>query len=124
MLARRDVMTLLGGANTSCVATGVAGVGSNKGAVAIACQVWGTELCFVNAHLAAHQSRSAERNKMFRVRPSPPASVVFCLAREPRRALRTHSVLDIPAVPRQPWSMHTWADVAATTGRNLYSCCL
>lgn len=68
VLARRDVMTLLGGANTSCVATGVAGVGSNKGAVAIACQVWGTELCFVNAHLAAHQSRSAERNKMFRVR--------------------------------------------------------
>ena len=68
VLARRDVMTLLGGASTSCVATGVAGVGLNKGAVAISCQVWGTEICFVNAHLAAHQSRTAERNKMFRVR--------------------------------------------------------
>lgn len=71
VLARRDVMTLLGSASTASVATGVAGVGSNKGAVAISCQVWGTEICFVNAHLAAHQSRVAERNKMFRVRPLP-----------------------------------------------------
>eukprot|EP00892_Ulva_mutabilis_P004410 jgi/Ulvmu1/2340/UM013_0188.1 len=66
VLARRDVMTLLGSASTASVATGVAGVGSNKGAVAISCQVWGTEICFVNSHLAAHQSRVAERNKMFR----------------------------------------------------------
>jgi hypothetical protein len=67
LLARRDVMALLGKLSVSTVATGVAGLGANKGAVAISCQVLGTLLCFVNTHLAAHQGRTAERNKMFRV---------------------------------------------------------
>ena len=68
VLARHDMHMLLGNAAAATVATGVAGVGSNKGAVAISCQVWGNELCFVNAHLAAHQSKVKERNKMYRVR--------------------------------------------------------
>ena len=68
VLARSDMHMLLGNAAAATVATGVAGVGSNKGAVAISCQVWGNELCFVNAHLAAHQSKVKERNKMYRVR--------------------------------------------------------
>lgn len=69
MLASNDMHMLLGNAAAATVATGVAGVGSNKGAVAISCHVWGNQLCFVNAHLAAHQSKIRERNKMYRVRP-------------------------------------------------------
>ena len=34
--------------------TGAAGVGANKGAVAVSCRVFGRELAFVSAHLAAH----------------------------------------------------------------------
>jgi hypothetical protein len=68
VLARSDMHMLLSNAAAATVSTGVAGVGSNKGAVAISCQVWGNELCFVNAHLAAHQSKVKERNKMYRVR--------------------------------------------------------
>lgn len=78
VLARHDMHMLLGNAAAATVATGVAGVGSNKGAVAISCQVWGNELCFVNAHLAAHQSKVKERNKMYRVRP---LLASWCLSR-------------------------------------------
>lgn len=43
-------------------ATGVMGVGANKGAVAIGVDVDGTRLAFVNAHLAAHMKHVAARN--------------------------------------------------------------
>ncbi|GMH43463.1 hypothetical protein BSKO_11385 [Bryopsis sp. KO-2023] len=45
---------------------GVGGVGQNKGGVAIALNVWDTELCFINSHLAAHQDKTPARNAMYR----------------------------------------------------------
>ncbi len=80
-------------------ATGVAGVATNKGGVAVGlkvravagqvegsrrhkcgtwltmavtlpaapwAQIWDTELCFVNSHLAAHQTKMAQRNQNYR----------------------------------------------------------
>ena len=43
-------------------ATGIAGVGVNKGGTAISLYVCSTALCFVNAHLAAHQEKTPQRN--------------------------------------------------------------
>lgn len=43
-------------------ATGVMGVGANKGAVAIGVDIEGTRLVFINAHLAAHMKHVAARN--------------------------------------------------------------
>jgi len=44
----------------------VAGLGVNKGAVAISLRAWDTSLCFVNCHLAAHQDKVKARNAMFK----------------------------------------------------------
>ena len=44
------------------VPTGVGGVGTNKGGVALSFRVCSTHLCFVNAHLAAHQEKTPQRN--------------------------------------------------------------
>ena len=41
---------------------GLMGAGGNKGAVAASVRVRGEELCFVGAHLAAHDQHVAERN--------------------------------------------------------------
>jgi hypothetical protein len=43
-------------------ATGIAGVGVNKGGTAISLYVCSTAMCFVNAHLAAHQEKTPQRN--------------------------------------------------------------
>ena len=48
---------------TSYVATGVLRIGRNKGAVALALHLHGVALCFVNAHLAAHQEKVLQRNQ-------------------------------------------------------------
>lgn len=63
-------MPLVGGASQAVLSTGVAGMLPNKGAVGISCQVMGTQLCFVNAHLAADLTESAlaDRNRMYKVR--------------------------------------------------------
>ena len=45
------------------MATGVLRIGKNKGAVALALQLHGVSLCFVNAHLAAHQEKVLQRNQ-------------------------------------------------------------
>ena len=37
-------------------------MGSNKGGLATAVWVWDTSVCFVNAHLAAHQNKVTRRN--------------------------------------------------------------
>lgn len=47
-------------------ATGVAGVATNKGGVAIGVRVWDTDLCFINSHLAAHQDKLRARNNNYR----------------------------------------------------------
>jgi hypothetical protein len=67
LLVRRGLLSALTDVSIGAVATGVAGVGVNKGAVGIACKVWGNHLCFVNSHLAAHQDKVSERNRMYKV---------------------------------------------------------
>lgn len=47
-------------------AAGVGGVGRNKGAVVISLDFDGVSLCFVSAHLTAHQHKTDERNKMYK----------------------------------------------------------
>ena len=49
----------------STVKTGLGNRVGNKGAVAIRFLLHATSICFVCAHLAAHQSRVAERNSDF-----------------------------------------------------------
>ena len=70
VLARRDLLPLVGGASQAVLSTGVAGAPLGKGAVGVSCQVMGTQLCFVNAHLAADLTESAltERNRMYKAR--------------------------------------------------------
>ncbi|KNC49184.1 inositol 5-phosphatase [Thecamonas trahens ATCC 50062] len=46
----------------SKVATGIANVAGNKGGVAVSFNFFETSFCFIGAHLAAHQSKIAERN--------------------------------------------------------------
>ena len=45
------------------VPTGVGGVGTNKGGVALSFRVCSTHLCFVNAHLAAHEGEHHMRQR-------------------------------------------------------------
>jgi len=48
---------------TATEATGVANVGGNKGAVGVSFRLGSLSLCFVNMHLAPHQTGLSERNK-------------------------------------------------------------
>jgi len=48
---------------SSYIPTGVLGVGTNKGAVALAFNIRGLHVCIVNAHLAAHQDKLLQRNR-------------------------------------------------------------
>ena len=48
---------------TSYTPTGVLGIGKNKGGVALALHFRNQRLCFVNAHLAAHQEKKLQRNQ-------------------------------------------------------------
>jgi hypothetical protein len=50
---------------SSSKATGLLGIGSNKGGVAISCTYGGTRLLFITAHLAAHQKKTNLRNGQF-----------------------------------------------------------
>ena len=47
---------------TSFLPTGVLGVGTNKGAVALALSLREARLCVVNCHLAAHHEKLLQRN--------------------------------------------------------------
>eukprot|EP00004_Rigifila_ramosa_P024224 TRINITY_DN6954_c0_g1_i3.p1 TRINITY_DN6954_c0_g1~~TRINITY_DN6954_c0_g1_i3.p1 ORF type:complete len:684 (-),score=134.78 TRINITY_DN6954_c0_g1_i3:8-2059(-) len=44
-------------------ATGVAGVGFNKGGVGVSLRFYDTRMCFVNCHLAAHQDKVEQRHQ-------------------------------------------------------------
>ena len=63
VFTHRRHATKVTGVETSFVPTGVLGVGTNKGAVALAFCIRGVRFCVVNAHLAAHQDKLLQRNK-------------------------------------------------------------
>jgi len=65
LFARNDMYAAISNIEKAYQATGVGGVATNKGGVAIAVQVWDTELCFVNCHLAAHQDKTRSRNAQY-----------------------------------------------------------
>ena len=46
--------------------TGIGGIVKNKGAVAISLEFDGVSLCFLSCHLAAHQTKCDDRNKMYK----------------------------------------------------------
>lgn len=56
IVAHKDVLDNISDIKYGTEATGVGGVWINKGGVAISFDYGGTRLCFVNSHLAAHQS--------------------------------------------------------------------
>jgi hypothetical protein len=61
LYARADVVPDVSRVRTDSEATGVGRVAPNKGGVGVACRVGCTDLVFVGAHLAAHQSRCGAR---------------------------------------------------------------
>ncbi|KAG8970259.1 hypothetical protein FRC03_010449 [Tulasnella sp. 419] len=62
VFVHRDVQHLIEGTSKSSVSTGMLkGRIGNKGGIGISMKVAGTTLLFINAHLAAHEGRSAER---------------------------------------------------------------
>ena len=63
VFTHRRHATKITGVETSFLPTGVLGVGTNKGAVALAFCLRGVRLCVVNAHLAAHQDKLLQRNR-------------------------------------------------------------
>lgn len=65
LFARTELYPTITSIKTATHATGVAGVGQNKGGIAISFRVWDTHLCFVSAHLAAHQDKIKARNSMY-----------------------------------------------------------
>eukprot|EP00775_Hariotina_reticulata_P010857 gene10857-11011_t len=62
LFARMDVVPSISNLSSSFEATGIGRIGVNKGGVCITLKVDDTHLCFVNSHLAAHQSKTAARN--------------------------------------------------------------
>eukprot|EP01025_Chloroclados_australasicus_P061797 TRINITY_DN811_c0_g1_i1.p1 TRINITY_DN811_c0_g1~~TRINITY_DN811_c0_g1_i1.p1 ORF type:complete len:1282 (-),score=153.48 TRINITY_DN811_c0_g1_i1:358-3852(-) len=61
-LARKALQENIGDVLTASVACGVAGIGGNKGAVAVSFQLFRHRLAFVNSHFAAHQNAVDKRN--------------------------------------------------------------
>eukprot|EP00210_Caulerpa_lentillifera_P006808 g6507.t1 len=65
IFAKTELYPTINSVKTATQATGVAGVGQNKGGVAVSFRIWDTHLCFVNSHLAAHQNKTKARNSMY-----------------------------------------------------------
>ena len=62
VLCREELREFVTAVETVTEAMGVGGVGSNKGATALAMHVCSHSLCFVNCHLAAHDEYVNKRN--------------------------------------------------------------
>eukprot|EP00467_Chlorarachnion_reptans_P002101 CAMPEP_0114496092 /NCGR_PEP_ID=MMETSP0109-20121206/5582_1 /TAXON_ID=29199 /ORGANISM="Chlorarachnion reptans, Strain CCCM449" /LENGTH=542 /DNA_ID=CAMNT_0001673335 /DNA_START=405 /DNA_END=2033 /DNA_ORIENTATION=+ len=62
IFCNRDYLNDFFSIETATEATGIGHVMSNKGGVAISLKYHDTSICFVNAHLAAHQHKTARRN--------------------------------------------------------------
>ena len=63
LIAHEDILPHLEVLDAATEATGLGGVGGNKGGVGIAISVHRTHLCFVTAHLAAHMEYVKRRNR-------------------------------------------------------------
>jgi hypothetical protein len=62
LFARNDILDEVRDVDTNKEATGVGRVMGNKGGVTVNFKIRHTTLCFVNAHLAAHQDKVEHRN--------------------------------------------------------------
>ena len=62
LLVREDVADEVQNVIVSREATGVGGVGGNKGGIALGCTAYETRLLFVSSHLAAHLEEVEKRN--------------------------------------------------------------
>ena len=62
LIAHDEILPHIEVLDTATEATGIGGVGGNKGGVGIAISLHRTTVCFVTAHLAAHQHMTAKRN--------------------------------------------------------------
>jgi len=60
---RSDIFPFVKNVHEKHTATGVGGVGTNKGGVMVSLEVFETRFQFVNSHLAAHQGKVKERNR-------------------------------------------------------------
>ena len=63
VFVRRELSSRIEDVNVSHVATGIGNVVGNKGGVCISMSFNQTTLCFINAHLAAHQDKIVQRNR-------------------------------------------------------------
>eukprot|EP00003_Mantamonas_plastica_P024049 TRINITY_DN4435_c0_g1_i5.p1 TRINITY_DN4435_c0_g1~~TRINITY_DN4435_c0_g1_i5.p1 ORF type:complete len:739 (+),score=291.14 TRINITY_DN4435_c0_g1_i5:489-2705(+) len=63
VLLRKDKMNKVTNVQKASVGTGLANVAGNKGAVGISFNLNETSLCFVCSHLAAHQTKIADREE-------------------------------------------------------------
>ena len=59
---RSELLPLVSKVKTGRVGVGIMGVGGNKGAVGVSMNIGHTSLCFLNAHIAAHQHKVNDRN--------------------------------------------------------------
>ncbi|KAF9360070.1 inositol polyphosphate 5-phosphatase [Mortierella sp. AD094] len=62
----KPIESLVSAVDSSTVATGIAGIVGNKGAVAVSVYLGSTSFLFVNAHLTAHQSNTHARNSDYK----------------------------------------------------------
>eukprot|EP01114_Cavostelium_apophysatum_P023327 TRINITY_DN8746_c0_g1_i1.p1 TRINITY_DN8746_c0_g1~~TRINITY_DN8746_c0_g1_i1.p1 ORF type:complete len:604 (+),score=114.37 TRINITY_DN8746_c0_g1_i1:278-2089(+) len=65
VLARKKLEPFITNVECHAKATGVAHIARNKGAIGVSFAYKETLLCFVNAHLAAHQEKVENRNAMY-----------------------------------------------------------
>ncbi|KAG0008663.1 inositol polyphosphate 5-phosphatase, partial [Entomortierella chlamydospora] len=62
----KPIESLVNAVDSSTVATGIAGIVGNKGAVAVSVYLGSTSFLFVNAHLTAHQANTHARNSDYK----------------------------------------------------------
>ena len=87
VLCTRELRAEVSSVESASEAMGMAGLFPNKGVVAVSLRLGSTPLCFVNAHLAAHEGMAAKRNanlhdmeRTVRLGCAPPHASLFDLS--------------------------------------------
>ena len=87
VLCTRALLPEVSSVETASEAMGVGGLFPNKGVVAVSLRLGSTPLCFINAHLAAHEGMAAKRNanlhdmeRAVRLGCAPPHASLFDLS--------------------------------------------